>query len=364
MRPARFHILKQMSTALMVAVLAACSSAPVVTTPTPTAPPPTPSDLPSTPRPTVTFTSFQTPTPGHNRIAATIPLSSPSNMAVGDGLIWVIAGSSVVRIDPKANQVVGKPIPAGVRFESAVAFDEGALWVSIVGSGDLGAPSDDDSVSRIDPETGESVATLKVNRAPMSLAITPGAVWVVQFGNNGESVWRIDPQTNQIVDEPIVTGLAPIELALGDGALWVANHDADTVTRIDPTTHQVVASIALPSAPHRIAYGEGAVWVANWHDNSVSRIDPQTNQVVVEHIPIGFTAGNIAAGHGSVWVTSDYRSPIDGDPENVVVVRIDPQTNQAVETIPVGGHPIDVAITEDAVWVSVQRPDMIVRINP
>jgi hypothetical protein len=37
-------------------------------------------------------------------------------------------------------------------------------------------------------------------------------------------------------------------------------------------------------------------------------------------------------------------------------VRIDPQTNQAVETIAVGGHPIDVAATEGAVWVSVAAP--------
>ncbi len=63
-------------------------------------------------------------------------------------------------------------------------------------------------------------------------------------------------------------------------------------------------------------------------------------------------------------MTSDYRGPMDGAPEDVVLVRIDPTTNQAVETIPLGGHPIDVEIAGDAVWVSTQGPNKILRINP
>ena len=305
-----------------------------------------------------------TPTSGQNRIAATIDISSPSNMTVGDGLLWVSAGSSIVRIDPKTNQVLGEPIRAGVQAEN-IAFGDSALWVTTVASGDLGAPSDIDTVSRIDPQSSEIVATIKVSRGPMSVAFTPESVWVVNFGMSGDTVIRIDPKTNQMMGNPIQTGRAPLSLAVGEESVWVANHDAHTVTRIDTTTGQVIANITVPSEPHRIAFGEGSVWVANWHINSVTRIDPQTNKVVGEPIPIGFHhAGNMAAGLGSVWVTSDYRSPVDAAPEDVVLVRIDPQTNQAVETIPLGGHPIDVEIAGDAVWVSVQGPNKVLRINP
>jgi DNA-binding beta-propeller fold protein YncE len=115
-----------------------------------------------------------------------------------------------------------------------------------------------------------------------------------------------------------------------------------------------------------LAIGGGSVWVAN-HDarNSVSRIDPQTNRVVGSPVPIGFHhAGNLVVGAGSVWVTSDYR--VDAAAEDVVVVvvvvRVDPQANRAVETIAVGGHPIDVAATAGAVWVSVADPGRILRI--
>jgi hypothetical protein len=141
---------------------------------------------------------------------------------------------------------------------------------------------------------------------------------------------------------------------VGGGWLWVANYKAGTVTRIEQASGKFVADIPVPSEPHRVAYGAGAVWVGNWHGISVSRIDPETNRVVGSPIPIGFRAGNLVVGTGGVWVTSDDR--VDAAPEVVVVVRIDPQTNQAVETIAVGGHPIDVAATEGAVWVSVAAP--------
>ena len=305
----------------------------------------------------------QAPSPEPNLIAATIQVTSPSNMTFANGLLWVITGSSIVRIDPKTNQVVGEPISPGVQAED-IAIGAGTLWVTTVGPGDLGAPSDSDEVSAIDPESGEILSTINVPRAPMSLAVTPEGIWVVIFGGSGETVIRIDPETYQISGEPIETGSAPICLTVGDRSVWVANHDAHSVTRIDPVNHEAIANITLSTEPHRIAYGEGAVWVANWHVNSITRIDPQTNQVLGEPIPIGHHAGNIALGFGSVWVTSDYRGPMDGAAEDVVLVRIDLQTNQVVETIPLGGHPIDVEVSEEAVWVSVQGPGMVVKIIP
>jgi DNA-binding beta-propeller fold protein YncE len=132
------------------------------------------------------------------------------------------------------------------------------------------------------------------------------------------------------------------------------------VTRIDQATGKVVADIPVPSEPHRVAYGAGAAWVGNWHDDSVSRIDPHTNRVVGSPIPIGFPAGNLAVGAGGVWVTSDYR--VDAAPEDVVVVRVDPKVNRAVETIAVGGHPIDVAATKSAIWVSAADSGTLLRI--
>jgi len=334
---------------LVLAVLfaaAGCSGvADTRSTPRSTQPPPTP-------------TGTTVPAFARDRFAAVIPLPGAGSMTVADGILWVHAASTVVGIDPATNAVVGKPLRVPANAE-AIAVGEGALWAASVAPGDLGAPRDD-AVTRIDLATGRTVATITVRRAPLDVAVTPGAVWVTNSGGGGDSVARIDPQTNRLAGRPVSTGASPQSLAVGGGSLWVANHDARTVTRIDQASGKVVADIPVPSEPHRVAYGAGAAWVGNWHDNSVSRIDPTTNRVVGSPIPIGFHAGNLAVGADGVWVTSDYR--VDAAAEDVVVVRIDPQTNRAVETIAVGGHPIDVAATGSAIWVSVADPGTVLRI--
>jgi YVTN family beta-propeller protein len=342
------------ATLVVAVLLAAAGCADVADTPrTPpsTQPPPTPTG-------TRTGTNATVPAFDRGRFAAVIPLPGAGNMTVADGMLWVRASGAVVRIDPQTSAAVGEPLQVPADAE-AIAVGQGALWVASVAPGDLGTPGED-VVTRIDLATGHTVATITVGRAPLDLAVTSGAVWVTNSGGGGDGVARIDPQTNRLVGRPVRTGASPQSLAVGGGSLWVANHDAGTVTRIDQASGKVVADIPVLSEPHRVAYGAGAVWVGNWHDNSVSRIDPATNRVVGSPIPIGFRAGNLAVGAGGVWVTSDYR--MEGAAEDVVVVRIDPRSNRAVETIAVGGHPIDVAATAGAVWVSVANPGTVLRI--
>ena len=289
-------------------------------------------------------------------------------MAVGNGYLWVIVGNSIVQIDPQTDQVIGKPIPVTVprtAIMEAIVVGEDALWVSIVNGGNIGVPNDVDSVVRIDPQTGKTIARIKVRRGPVSLAYTPGFVWAANWGAHLVSV--IDTKTNQLAGEPLKIGAAPYSMAVGDGSLWIVNHDDGTVTRLDPETYQIIADITSHWEPHRVAFGENAVWVGNWHDLSVSRIDPQTNQFVGDPIPVSYAAGSIAAGDGNVWVTSDYRG-IEAFPEaftdHTVLIRIDPKTNTVIDTIPLGGHPVDVEVIEGAVWVSIQQPDVVLKIRP
>ena len=57
--------------------------------------------------------------------------------------------------------------------------------------------------------------------------------------------------------------------------MWVANFGADTVSHIDPSTNRTVGdAFAVGTAPASVAVGEGAVWVANAHDGTVSRVEP------------------------------------------------------------------------------------------
>ena len=68
-------------------------------------------------------------------------------------------------------------------------------------------------------------------------------------------------------------GDGPKAIAAGLGAIWVANYDDGTVTRIDPATGRVSGPpIRVGKGPLAVAVADGAVWVTNAGDNTVSRI--------------------------------------------------------------------------------------------
>ena len=54
---------------------------------------------------------------------------------------------------------------------------------------------------------------------------------------------------------------APTALAVGEGAVWVANTAAGSVSRIEPATNQVVHTIEVGNAPAGIVVAAGFVWV-------------------------------------------------------------------------------------------------------
>ena len=81
----------------------------------------------------------------------------------------------------------------------------------------------------------------------------------------------------------------------------MANAGDDSVTRIDPDTASTI-SIRVGDEPAALAVGAGAVWVANSGDGTVSRIDTATNEVV-RTIDVGSAPAGIAVAGTFVWVT-------------------------------------------------------------
>jgi YVTN family beta-propeller protein len=121
-----------------------------------------------------------------------------------------------------------------------------------------------------------------------------------------DSVSRIDPNTNS-VQQTIAVGNDPEGIAVGGGFVWVANAVAGTVSQIDPEKNggQVVDTIAVGNRPSGVAYGLGGVWVANSSDRTVMRIDPLT--------------GAVGRSRSSRWMRSPWRRCAVGD-ERVVSV--------------------------------------------
>jgi YVTN family beta-propeller protein len=76
----------------------------------------------------------------------------------------------------------------------------------------------------------------------------------------------------------IAVGEKPVEVAVGHGAIWVANTADDSVTRIDPDTNAVQATVLLEGAPGDLAVDwAGHLWVAIPEAGVVQRLDSTTD---------------------------------------------------------------------------------------
>ena len=103
-------------------------------------------------------------------------------------------------------------------------------------------------------------------------------------------------------------------------------------------------TVNVGNGPRAIAVGAGSVWVANNLDGTVSRIDPRTNTVTAT-IPTGSGPNDVAAGPSAVWVAND----VDGS-----LTRIDPATDRVAQTVRIENRPQGLALAGDSVLVAVR----------
>jgi ABC-type branched-subunit amino acid transport system substrate-binding protein len=267
--------------------------------------------------------------PGGGRFAAFVgTAAAPSNIAVGDGAVWLADGEqqTLSRVDPETKKVTMTHTVPGVPTD--LAAGDGAVWLG-TGAGYGGNWTT--SVSRIDPRTGATTylavlprsarggSILYQNVGLPQIAVGAGAVWAT----GGGAVARLDPLTGRLA---ATVAADASRLAAGDAGVWfLSGYDARVVTRIDPRTNRPAQRIRIgDSVLSGIAVGAGSVWVSSEQDGVVWRISPGSTP---EPIEVGSGVTYVAYGDGALW-TGNY---VDG-----TVSRIDPTTNRVVGKVPIG----------------------------
>jgi YVTN family beta-propeller protein len=300
--------------------------------------------------------------PASPRQGTTVRIGStgPRAIAAAPGALWVLTRerpinpvtpwtgtrAALLRLDPVTGAVRTR---MNVRGEMrGLAANEDTVWVAA-------ARSNKAVVLRIDPKTKRVMASARTGTWPAALAVDNRGVWAVNaapFYKRGTLV-RIDAATNRLDGRAVPLGRAPSGIAVGAGAVWVADALEGTVRRIDPERRRVVATISVGSQPYALAFAAGSLWVTNSDDGTVSRIDPHTNKVVAT-IRVGRNPYGIAASSDSLWVANVG----DG-----TVSRINARTGHVLETIEVGGDPVAISAGGRAVWVSSNSEDAITRLD-
>jgi virginiamycin B lyase len=204
--------------------------------------------------------------PASNRVTATWPVGpGTGELLITQDALWISQDDgTVLRVDP----ATGRPV-ASVRvasgaglMSSGLASLDGAVWAS-TGAG----------VMRIDPRTNRPGPPIEVGLVPAGgLAAAAGSLWLAM---DDGTVLRIDPASRRVTARVAVGG-RPFAVAASDAGVFVTDQDAALITRIDPATNRVAGRIPIP-AWSAIAVGAGAGWAADAQANAVFRIDPHAS---------------------------------------------------------------------------------------
>jgi DNA-binding beta-propeller fold protein YncE len=223
------------------------------------------------------------------------------------------------------------------------------------------------SVGVIDPASNEIVGEVPVGIDPEAIAVGEGGVWVANVED--QTVSRVDPTSRELVRGGIAVGSDPSDVAVADGSVWVALGRLAELVRINPGQNKALSPIpalgegwTCTSPRASLTVGSGAVWFV-CETGGLGRVDLRTGKAT----RFGYEAGlltspspvlpefsDAALGLGSLWIVNRARN---------TVVEVDPATRRYQREITVGSSPSAVAVGEGSVWVANFDDDTVTRIE-
>jgi glutamine cyclotransferase len=219
-----------------------------------------------------------------------------------------------------------------------LASSGGSVWAGGLAIGD---------VLRIDPQTGKVVQRVNVGARVFNVAAAPGAVWAV--GNLTANAVRIDARTGRITANVRVEN-GPYDVEWGFGSAWVSNASSGTVSRI--TGKRVVKTIKVGVEPNGLSAIGRYLWVTDHTAGTLLRIDPGTNRIT----------GKVSLS-GADWVTG-FRGSLYVSQETDVVTRVDAKTLRVLGSVKVRRNPLGSAIVDGRLWVPCIDANVIVVVDP
>ncbi len=219
-----------------------------------------------------------------------------------------------------------------------------------------------------DPLLGRTEAEIDVPGGPDLPVEAFGSIWLLTPDGDVPAVTRIDPTTNEIA--ATVANDSRLCQALGatETAIWVCTGDG--VAAIDPLTNEIGPAVEFdqPASPFfgYLPYGAGSLWALGGEGlarNQVVRVDTSAN-AVSDTYEIGFGASWLSFGEGALWIT---------DTIGGALWRLDPGSGELTEHASNLPGPGPIAVGAGSIWLAVRTgPDdrptaedvTVVRINP
>lgn len=302
---------------------------------------------------------------------------------------WAMLGAECYGADPTRIENADLTVPLDLGAEQLNA-GFGSIWISQLHG---------ETVVRVDPESGEIIATIDVGARPLKLQPADGRMWV----RTRDEFVGIDAETNEVdalIAKADVGASANRNWAI-DGTMWIC--DDHLLHRYDPTTLEQVAVIELDISCNFVYATDDLVVVWTYDEDpsesgtsATTMIDPSSNTVLATvELPVDvlfpavfddavYFAGNLnrtsVLVDRSTWtvsktaelprVTGGGGVATDGasvyvpthDSETADVFVVDPTTLEVIDTI----EPVNVngVLSDDgALWVTHQRYNLLQRFD-
>jgi DNA-binding SARP family transcriptional activator len=282
------------------------------------------------------------------------------------------------------------------------------------------------SLVRLDPRSGKIVSVTPVGVEPGPIAVTPSAIWTVNFG--ARTISRYDLRTHSVdqkggfpirpysivadhngnvwvsSEASIITRIArgsggtaagPLyfshtkiirlpppgagSLALGGGYLWVivgpwTGPGDNRITQVSLALNKPVRSWQLKGDAMWIAFGEGAAWVTT-NDFGVGLLNvirpgaqrPESVRLGYDNLSAPLA---ISVGEGGVWVLTWGTNGGIGRGSPQALLEFDPDTLHRVKRIPFHGRGLwALAAGGGSIWVAASsntspRNSSVIQIDP
>ncbi|HEX5147860.1 MAG TPA: hypothetical protein VFW02_02180 [Candidatus Limnocylindrales bacterium] len=130
-------------------------------------------------------------------------------------------------------------------------------------------------------------------------------------------------------------GAGPGYAEVAFGSVWVGNHQGNSISRIDPVTNAVVATISVPGEPTGVTAAFDAIWTYTPLDRLLKRVDPATNAVVATGAleDEGGSITGVQALAGSIWFAGDSGHVRRIDPVAMTVLSSLDMTNDCAGSL-------------------------------
>ena len=210
------------------------------------------------------------------------------------------------------------------------------------------------AVALLGDATDAPASPIGVDGSATAIAADGTELWVAD-GDTG-TVTRIHTDT-RTSDLPVSSGIDPIAITAGDGRAWVLDPYEGRIKALD-ASGQIDSDFEWHwSTPVDAVFAHGSLWVVDSACGCVFQVDASTGkrERMITSPFAGAGPIRIDAGPGVIWVLNGIGRSL---------VRISPWTGRPVGApISLAYQPVDLAVSKDTVWVSMEANDLVEKLN-